>query len=71
MEALSYGADSDERHPLAPPRGDGPRGGVKAKPQAPASPEPGDEDAYLAVVAGAEEVGRELKKLPEPLPGSR
>lgn len=37
MEALSYAADSDEKHPLAPPSGGGAGGGVKAKPQAESS----------------------------------
>jgi integrase len=71
MEALSYGADSDERHPLAPPSGGGPGGGVKVKPQAPASPEPAAILPVTAIVDGSAEAGREFKKLPEPLPGSR
>jgi hypothetical protein len=40
-------------------------------PQAPASPEPATKMPVQAVVDGSEEAGQKLKKLPEPLPGSR
>jgi hypothetical protein len=71
MEALRYAADSDEKHPLAPPSGGGPGGVVKAKPQAPASPEPAAILPVTAIVDGSAEAGREFKKFPEPLPHSR